>query len=151
MSMVASSDLEIGSIHAAFCYMVMGMRRYDTTGAGELLTVITINLLDKAGYNATISELVEITGLPESSVSRYVSRRIQAGLLTQVLDTQDRRRRHLSLTDEGRKEEKWHQDQSLRMRQLSIEALYGLVKSKDSVSELKKIRLSINARLARLT
>lgn len=82
MSKSELADLEVGAIYATFWRMVyMSVHRYGSNPTGELLTVMTITLLDKAGYNPTTADLVEITGLAKSNVSRYVSRQIKNGFL----------------------------------------------------------------------
>ena len=47
----------------------------------------------------TQSEIVRITGLSKATVSRYVLNWINLGWLTECIDSQDRRRRLLSLTE----------------------------------------------------
>jgi DNA-binding MarR family transcriptional regulator len=144
MSQLSKTDSEIGSIYATFWRMVyMSVHRYDSRPTGELLTVMTIALLDKAGYNPTVSDLVEITGLRKTNVSRYVSGQIKAGYITEFVDSQDRRRRRLRPTGKGSKEEEWHKRETLEMVQLSSEALRGLGKSKDPVADMKEILLGV--------
>ena len=138
------TNLDIGAIYATFWRMVyMSVHRYDSNTTGELLTVMTIALLRQADYKPTSADLVEITGLPKSSVSRYVSRQMRKGYVTEVVDPEDRRRRRLTPTTKGRKEEQWHQNQTQELARLSSAALRGLGKSKDPVSDLKNILLGI--------
>jgi DNA-binding MarR family transcriptional regulator len=145
MSKSASTDALVGSIYATFWRMVyFGVHKYDSNPTGELLTVMTIVLLDKAGYNPTISELVELTGLAKCNVLRYVSRQIEIGFLTDVINTEDdRRRRRLRLTSKGKTEEEWHQKKTLEISRLSSEALLGVGKTNDPISDLKNILLGI--------
>jgi DNA-binding MarR family transcriptional regulator len=152
VSKLTSADLEAGSIYATFWRMVyMSVHRYGSPSTGELLIVMTIALLHKAGYDPTIPELVEITGLNKSNVSRYVSRQIKEGFLTEVVDPQDRRRRRLHSTQLGKKDEKWHESQTLKMAGLTSEALRGLGKSKNPAADLRKILISINGSSAKST
>ena len=145
MSKSANDDSDVGSIYATFWRMIyMTVHRYDSNPTGELLTVMTIALLDKAGYHPTISDLVEITGLQQTSVSRYVSRQIRTGYMTEVVDPEDRRRRRLCPTSKGTEEEKWHESQTLKMAHLSSEALSGMGESKDPVADLIKILLGVD-------
>jgi DNA-binding MarR family transcriptional regulator len=138
------TNLDIGAIYATFWRMVyMSVHRYDSNSTGELLTVMTIALLRQADYDPTSADLAEITGLPKTSVSRYVSRQMRKGYLTEVVDRQDRRRRRLRATAKGRKDEQWHRKETQDLARLSREALRGLGKSKDPVSDLKKILLAI--------
>ena len=150
MSKSKSNDALAGSMYATVWRMVyMGVHKYDSNPTGELLTVITIVLLDKAGYNPTISELVELTGLAKSNVTRYVSRQVKNGFLTDIINTEDdRRSRRLRLTSKGKKEEEWHQNQTLDIARLSGEALLGMGNSKDPVSDLRKILLGVNGQLS---
>ena len=144
MSKSTPTDFDIGAIYATFWRMVyMSVHRYDSSPTGELLTVMTIALLHQADYDPTTSDLVEITGLPKTSVARYVSRQMRKGYLTEVVDPRDRRLRHLRPTAKGRKEVQWHQIQTQELARLSSEALRGLGKSKDPVSDLRKILLGI--------
>jgi len=144
MSKGMSVDSEVGSIYATFWRMIyMTVHRYDSNPTGELLTVMTIALLGKAGYKPTISDLVEITGLQQTSVSRYVSRQIKNGFITEVVDPQDRRRRRLCSTPKGKQEEEWHQHRTLDLARLSDEALRGLGKSEDPVADLTKILMDV--------
>ena len=152
MSKGMSTDSEVGSIYATFWRMIyMTVHRYDSNPTGELLTVMTIALLDKAGYHPTISELVQITGLQQTSVSRYVSRQIKAGFMTEVVDPNDRRRRRLCPTEKGKVEEEWHQKQTLKLARLSDEALRGLGKSEDPVADLMKILMGVREDSALVT
>jgi DNA-binding MarR family transcriptional regulator len=140
MSKSASTDALAGSIYAMFWSMVhVSVHRYNSSPTGELLTVVAIRLLDEAGHRPAVSDLVEITGLPKSSVSRYVSRQIKAGFLKEIIDPQDRRRRYLCLTSEGKKESQWRRKQSLRIARLGREALRDVGKNKDPISNLKKV------------
>jgi DNA-binding MarR family transcriptional regulator len=142
MSKSRRKNLEIGSIYATFWRMVyMSVHRYDSRPTAELLTVMTIALLHRADYDPTTADLVEMTGLPKASVSRYVSRQMRKGYLTEVVDPQDRRRRLLRATKKGGKDEKWHRAQTQILAHLSDEALRGFGKSRDPVAGLKKILL----------
>lgn len=144
MSNSASDDSVVGSIYATFWRMIyMGVNRYASYPTGELLVVMTIVLLDMAGYKPTISDLVDITGLNKSNVSRYVSRQIKNGFMTDVINPQDRRRRRYCPTPKGKNEAEWHQSRTLEIARLSSEALHSVSKSKDPVSDLKKILLDI--------
>lgn len=145
MSNSVSADLEIGSFDAIFWSMVhVSVQTYDSKPTGELLTVAAIRLLHQAGHEPTILGLVEITGLPKSSVSRYVSRQINAGFLEEVIDPQDRRRRRLRLTRKGKKETRWRRSQSLKIAHLCREVLHDAGKDEDPISNLKKFLFGTN-------
>ncbi len=49
------------------------------------------------------SQIVEITGLSKSTVSRYVLNWLNLGWLTESIDATDRRRRPLSLTESAKR------------------------------------------------
>ena len=145
MSDSRSTDAEVGAIYSTFWRLLYtNVHEYGTTPTGGLLVVMTILLLDRAGYSPTIADLIEITGLPKTSVSRYVSAQMKAGYLKEVINPEDRRRRFLRPTSKARKHRKWHADQTLKLVRLSSEAIRGLGKSKDPVSDLKNILLGIN-------
>ena len=121
------SALELGDVYVMFWRLVqMSVHRYGSHPTGELLIVLTIMLLDQAGYNPTVTELAEITNLPKSSVSRYVSTEMTAGYLEEVIDPRDRRRRLLRPTDRAREEQKWHREQVYEIGKLRRAALEGL-------------------------
>lgn len=100
----------------------LSVHRYGANPSGEVLLVMTIVLLDQADQHVTMSELAEITGLPKSNVSRYVSDQLRAGHLTEQIDPRDRRRRVLHPTDAGRKEQKWYRDRLLQLSQVRATA-----------------------------
>lgn len=85
-----------------------GMHCYDASSTGEILAVLSIIMLDKAGGPVTSGELAEFTGLPRANVSRYAARQIEAGYLEEVVDPKDRRRRLLRVTAKGRREQQAH-------------------------------------------
>jgi DNA-binding MarR family transcriptional regulator len=137
---ITSSDLEVGSIYAAQWRMIyMGLHKYHSAPTGELLTVMTIALLDKAGYNPTVSELTEITGLAKSNVSRYITNQIKAGYIVDVITPEDRRLRRLCPTEKGKKEAEWNDKKNLEMVRSTSKALQSLGKSKNPVLDLKNI------------
>jgi len=147
MNKSASANAAVGSIYASVWRMLfMGAHKYDVNPTGELLTVMTIALLDKVGYNPTISDLVEITGLTKSNVSRYVSNQFKGDFLTEVVDPEDRRQRRLCPTPKGKNEEEWHHTQTLEMTRLCNEAFRGMGDSKNPITDLKTILAGINAR-----
>jgi len=92
---------------ALWRFVQLTVHRYNSGVTGEVLVVMTIVILDRADRHPTISELASITGLPKSNVSRYVSRQLEVGHLTEVIDSQDHRVRRLYPTKEGRKEQEW--------------------------------------------
>ena len=119
-------DQSINETYAMFWRMVhLAVHRYGSHPTGELLIVLSIMLLERAGANPTVSDLAEITGLPKSSVSRYVSTEINTGFLEEAIDPQDRRRRYLKPTAKARKEAKWHASQLVNLAKQTNEAMSG--------------------------
>ena len=92
---------------ALWRFLQLTVHRYDSGLTSEVLVVMTIVILDRAGRHPTVSELASITGIPKSNVSRYVSNQLKVGHLTETIDRQDRRVRRLYPTEEGRKEQEW--------------------------------------------
>ncbi len=98
---------------ALWRFLQLSVHRYHSGLTGEVLVVMTIVILDRADRHPTVSELASITGLPQSNVSRYVSRQLEVEHLTEVIDSRDRRVRRLYPTNEGRKEQEWISQQVL--------------------------------------
>jgi len=120
------ADLELNDVYVMFWRLVqLAVHRYGSHPTGELLIVLTIVLLDGAGYNPTVTELAEITNLPKSSVSRYVSTEMSNGFLEEVIDPRDRRRRLLRPTELARSEQQWHREQVRQIAKLRRAALVG--------------------------
>ncbi len=121
MAQISSDDLEIGSMYATCWRMAyMGIHKYDSDPTGELLTTMTLALLDQADCAPTISELSKLTGLAKSNVSRYVSKQIKGGFVEEVIDPEDRRSRRLRPTELGKKEAVWNQRNSLKFAKKSL-------------------------------
>jgi len=85
----------------------MYMARYGSIPLGQMLVELTTIVLNELGRPPTVTDLCEATGLPKSSISRYISAQMTAGLVAEVIDPADRRRRKLVLTDKGKEERKW--------------------------------------------
>jgi DNA-binding MarR family transcriptional regulator len=83
------------------------MARYGSIPLGQALVGITNTVLNEMGHAPTVTELCEATGLPKSSISRYISAQMEQGVVTEDIDPRDRRRRMLRQTDEGKKERQW--------------------------------------------
>ncbi len=92
---------------ALWRFLQLTVHRYDNSRTGEVLVVMTIVILDRAGRNPTVSELASITGIPTSNVSRYVSHQLERGDLEEIIDPQNRRLRRLRPTEAGREEQEW--------------------------------------------
>jgi DNA-binding MarR family transcriptional regulator len=103
----------------------LAVHRYGGHPSGEVLLVMTILMLDEAGEHVTMSELAEITQLPKSNVSRYVSDQVRIGHLKEVIDPRDRRRRVLHPTEEGRREQEVWKDRVKRLSRMREEGRAG--------------------------
>lgn len=103
-------------------FVYLSVHRYGGNPCGEVLLVLTIMLLDEAGQNVTMSELADITGLPKSNVSRYVSDQLRIGHLAEEIDPGDRRRRVLHPTAAGREERRWLIERLRALSRLKQEA-----------------------------
>ncbi|MDJ0928392.1 MAG: MarR family winged helix-turn-helix transcriptional regulator [Gammaproteobacteria bacterium] len=91
------------------------MARYGSVPLGQLLVGMTATVLNELGRSPTVTELCEATGLPKSSISRYISSQMEQGVVQETIDPQDRRRRMLTQTDVGRAERQW---QTTEMRRI---------------------------------
>lgn len=87
--------------------MQMFMARYGSVPLGQLLVSLTTIVLNEMGRAPTVTELCEATGLPKSSISRYISAQMEKGTVVETIDPQDRRRRMLGQTDAGKNERRW--------------------------------------------
>ena len=91
-----STDPDIGfSYGLVWGWLHLTNQRYGSMPTGEMQIALTIVLLNEMGYDPTISDLAEITNLPKSNVSRYVSGQMAKGVLEEYIDSSDRRRRKL--------------------------------------------------------
>ncbi len=146
MSKSASTDGLAGSIYATVWRMVyLSVHRYSSNPTRELLTVMTILLLDKVGVSPSTAELAELTGLPKSDITRYVSRQIRNGFLKDTVSLSDRRERRVALTQKGKQEEAWHQDRTLDLARITDAAIRGVGDSKEPFADLKAILLGMKS------
>ena len=83
------------------------MSRYGSIPLGQMLVEMTTIVLNELGRPPTVTDLCEATGLPKSSISRYISTQMSADMVAEVIDPQDRRRRKLVLTEKGKNERRW--------------------------------------------
>lgn len=83
------------------------MSRYGSIPLGQMLVDLTTIVLNELGRPPTVTDLCEATGLPKSSISRYVSTQMSQDMITEVIDSEDRRRRKLVLTEKGQRERQW--------------------------------------------
>lgn len=83
------------------------MSRYGSIPLGQMLVDLTTIVLNEIGRPPTVTDLCEATGLPKSSISRYISAQMKADMVAEIIDPQDRRRRKLVLTEKGINERRW--------------------------------------------
>jgi DNA-binding MarR family transcriptional regulator len=83
------------------------LSRYGSIPLGPLLVSMTTVVLNELGRAPTVTELCEATGLPKSSISRYISTAMEQDMVTETIDTEDRRRRMLGQTEAGKNERRW--------------------------------------------
>ena len=141
-------DIEITELYMLFWRFVeMFVHRYGSSPTGSLLTVLTITLLDQADYHPTIGELAEITRLPKSTVSRYVSTEMNAGFLEEIIDPEDRRRRHLHATKKTKSELAWLTEQLADIASLSSQVFRKNEGSQNPGLELKEILMSFSQKV----
>ncbi len=74
---------------------------------GQLLVALTITFLQNRDMHPTLTDLCKATGLPKATVSRYVSSQVSQGMVREVIDPNDRRRRFLLRTVEGGRAWEW--------------------------------------------
>lgn len=84
------------------------VNHHDIRTTGELLVIQTIVLLDTLGVHLSVTDLVRLTGLPKSNISRYISAQVNKGMLTENIDPSDRRMRILVPTEKGQNQRSEH-------------------------------------------
>jgi DNA-binding MarR family transcriptional regulator len=125
-----SEFLEAGQMVVFWRILHMMIARYGNNPMGQTLVVLTMVFLNDRGMPPTMSQLCEATGLPKASVSRYVSAQIREGLVEEIIDPADRRRRLLVQTEKGKAEWRWQLEQlgrifvetDSRVNQIDIDA-----------------------------
>ncbi|TDJ44969.1 MAG: MarR family transcriptional regulator [Gammaproteobacteria bacterium] len=85
----------------------MYMARYGSIPLGQMLVELTTVVLNELGRPPTVTDLCDATGLPKSSISRYISAQMTQNMVAEIIDPNDRRRRKLVLTDKGSDERRW--------------------------------------------
>jgi len=133
-------DEDVGIIYAMYWRLVdVIIGQFGSYPTGHLLTVLTVILLDRVGYHPTVGELADLTGLPKSTVSRYISVEMHSGFIEEVIDSKDRRRRRLHPTSQGREAQKVLQQKVIEIGALSSRAIRGKGESADPAADLKKL------------
>ena len=87
--------------------MHLYMSRYGSIPLGQMLVELTTVVLNELGRPPTVTDLCEASGLPKSSISRYISAQMTRDMIAEVIDPKDRRRRKLVLTEKGLDERRW--------------------------------------------
>lgn len=144
MSPAADHEPDIVYLYATFWRMVsLAVHRYGSSPSGQLLIVLSLIILDRFGYQPTVTELADITQLPKSSVSRYVAAEMNAGMLEEFIDPHDRRRRRLRPTAKAKSEQKWHAETVRviheQMREIGLSDESGARSGTELVQMLKKL------------
>ena len=136
---------QLSGIYAMFWRLVEIMvHRYGSFPTAHLLTMLTIVLLDRAGYHPTVGELADITRLPKSSVSRYVATDMNSGFIEEIIDPNDRRRRRLHPTLKSREEQEWQLGKILEVLEMSTQVYGGHGKTENPADDLKRILRGIS-------
>ena len=95
-------------------FLTLIVRRYGSVPAGQALVAYTLAVAHELGVELSINDLIAISDLPRSTVSRYVASMIDAGSVEEAIDPADRRRRLLRATPQGvqecRRFFKWYGD-----------------------------------------
>jgi DNA-binding MarR family transcriptional regulator len=119
-------------------HLHLTVHRYGSMPTGQMLTILTIITLSDLGYYPTVTELAEITGIPKSSISRYISAEMAAGLLEEIIDPGDRRRRRLRPTAAAEAEREWHAGEAAKIYEIVTKAKAAAAGS-DYAIEVKQL------------
>jgi DNA-binding MarR family transcriptional regulator len=103
-SIIGQSPSTLLTYSLVWGWLHFANKRFDPMSSGQMLTAMTIIMLHDLGYEPTVSDLTRLTGMPKSSVSRYVSREMELGFLEEYVDQADRRQRRLRATAAARPE-----------------------------------------------
>jgi DNA-binding MarR family transcriptional regulator len=105
MTIVDQAD-DLGSdysnIASSWGFLHMMVSRYGNHPMGQILVALTLNVFHRNGHNPTVDELCRATGIPKSTVSRYVSWQLGHGFLEEQIDPSDRRHRKLIQTEKAK-------------------------------------------------
>ena len=153
MSPNHNGEPDIVYLYATFWRMVsLAVHRYGSAPTGQLLMVLTMILLERSGYQPTVTELADITQLPKSTVSRYVAAEMKAGMLEEIIDPEDRRRRRLRPTNQAKAEQKFHARTALiiheQMRDIGLSGSEGEVSGAEIVKMLKALNKDMLERIS---
>lgn len=148
MSPTDDGEIDIVYLYATFWRMLsLAVHRYGSGPSGQLLVVITMIILDRYGYQPTVTELADITQLPKSSISRYVAGEMNAGMLEELIDPHDRRRRRLRPTAKAKGEQAWHAKTVLSIHEQMKEIGQAIDSRQPTGTELVRMLKSLNQEL----
>jgi DNA-binding MarR family transcriptional regulator len=116
----------------------MMVARHGSHPTGHLLVALTMIFLNERGRPPTLTEICEATGLPKASVSRFVNWQINQGLVREMVDPRDRRKRYLTQTAKGKKEWQWEVQQldKLFAEIVEVDRTFQLTGNKQGAEEL---------------
>lgn len=93
-----TADLQLDLLWAGMRFHV---HRMGQTPIAQALVGWTNTILLHRGFHPTVMDLSRATGLPRSTVSRYIDAIISDGIVEERVNPNDRRRRELYLTRKG--------------------------------------------------
>ena len=97
-SIIGQSSSTLLTYSLVWGWLHIANKRYNPMSSGQMLTALTIIMLHDLGYEPTVADLTKLTGMPKSSVSRYVATEMKLGFLEEYVDPTDRRQRRLKAT-----------------------------------------------------
>jgi DNA-binding MarR family transcriptional regulator len=141
-----STDSDIGvSYGLVWGWLYLTNQRYGSMPTGELQIALTIVMLNKLGFYPTITDLTQLTNMPKSNVSRYVSGQMAKGTLEEYIDSSDRRRRKLRPSQKAGPELIWFEKHVQSIYELVHEQqLEGETTSREFDTMLKNLQKIMN-------
>jgi DNA-binding MarR family transcriptional regulator len=104
---VATGDSAVARMVACWRILHMMTSSYGSNPTGQIVIALTLAILHRSDYLPTVNEITAATGIPKSSVSRYITWQLKRGLMEEIVDPTDRRLRRLQQTEKGRVEMEW--------------------------------------------
>ena len=131
-----STDSDVGfSYGLVWGWLCLTNQRYGSMPTGELQIALTIVMLNKLGFYPTITDLTELTNMPKSNVSRYVSGQMAKGVLEEYIDPSDRRRRKLRPSQKAGPELIWFEK--------NVQSIYELVSEQQREGDATSLEFDI--------
>lgn len=148
MPPTTDGKIDIDYLYATYWRMLsLAVHRYGSSPSGQLLVVISLIILDRYGYQPTVTELADINQLPKSSTSRYVAAEMNAGMLEEFIDPHDRRRRRLRPTAKAKEEQAWHAKTVLSIHEQMKEIGQAIDSRQPTGTELVRMLKSLSQEL----